>query len=193
MVVRMIGVSSESAGTAGGVPAPPVGQQNYYLSGGGSWQKSLTRTYTIARINIDKTLLESTSTISNLKFLNITSPICPAPFVLSTDSITFTSPNISGTYKIDIAINTIIPSVDLSFTDDPQKTLFRIKPVVDGVENEQSIISDNCSFTLLRSEDLMAPLCQNLKGLSISSRSEVNFGYGVSVRPSKIPEVLGRV
>ena len=38
-LLAFVGATSSTSGTVGSVPAPTSGQQNYYLSGGGSWAK----------------------------------------------------------------------------------------------------------------------------------------------------------
>ena len=121
-------LQSDSDGNLSCIPAPLDGQQNYYLSGGGSWQKSLTQTYINARISIDLG-----SGISILKFTELTtSSICPVPFVL-TNPTTFKSPNISGNYKIDIVLNSV-SSVDLL-------KQCVITPVIGGVVQSTTISS----------------------------------------------------
>jgi microcystin-dependent protein len=117
------GASSSATGGVGYVPAPLAGQQNHVLTGGGGWQQSSTITYTNARI-------DGLGAGPSLKFTALsTSPTCPAPFVL-TNPTTFTSPNISGNYKIDILINNFA-----TFT----KAYGIITPVIGGVPSRTTI------------------------------------------------------
>ena len=123
-ITAFSGATSTNDGIVGYIPKPLAGQQNHVLSGSGGW-RPVTQTYINARI--------SSVSGSNLAFTTFSaSPVCPNPFVL-TNPTTFTSPNISGNYKIDIVLNSVNsanPAAQCILT-----------PVVGGVSSTSTITS----------------------------------------------------
>jgi hypothetical protein len=98
-ITAFTGATSSTAGSIGYIPAPIAGDQTKFLCGDGNWQ-SAVKTYMNASIG-------TTITSNKLTFsLYTIVPTCQYPFIL-TNSTTFTSPNISGVYIINLIINVL--------------------------------------------------------------------------------------